>query len=159
MAYIRENSPPPPLEIKHMYRNQRRDYILSFNIIKRSVISAYQRGQKVWPYFSFTKGNKLASSRKSATLAIKCMASSAPDYLASKFTKRFNIMGQKLDIHNRYISPYLNCRVARDASIIEQWRYGSKRGYRGQRRHPPYTPYSTGNLSRVIFKTIDPKGD
>ena len=48
------------------------------------------------------------------------MAGSAPDYLASKFTKRFNIMGQKLDIHNRYIFPYLNRRVARDASITEQ---------------------------------------
>ena len=68
-------------------------------------------------------------------------------------------MGQKLDIHNRYIFPYLNRRVAREASITEQRRYGSKRGYRGQRRHPPYTPYSTGNSSRVIFKTIDPKGD
>ena len=27
-----------------------------------------------------------------------------------------------------------------------------KRGQRGQRRHPPYTPYSTGNSSRVIFR-------
>ena len=26
-------------------------------------------------------------------------------------------------------------------------------------RHPPYTPYSIGNLSRVIFKTTDPKRD
>ena len=48
------------------------------------------------------------------------MAGSAPDYLASKFTKRFNIMGRKLDIHNRYIFPYLNRRVAREASITEQ---------------------------------------
>ena len=34
----------------------------------------------------------------------------------------------------------------------------SKRGKRGQRRHPPYTLYSIGNLSRVIFKTTDPTG-
>ena len=29
----------------------------------------------------------------------------------------------------------------------------NKRGQRGQRRHPPYTPYSTDNSSRVSFKT------
>ena len=29
----------------------------------------------------------------------------------------------------------------------------------GQRRDPPYTPYSIGNSSRVIFKTTGPKGD
>ena len=29
----------------------------------------------------------------------------------------------------------------------------------GQRRHPPYTPYSIGNSSRVIFNTTDLKGD
>ena len=35
----------------------------------------------------------------------------------------------------------------------------NKRGKRGQRRHPPYTLYSIGNLSRVILKTTDPTGD
>ena len=30
--------------------------------------------------------------------------------------------------------------------------YMDKRGYRGQRRHPPYTPYSIGNSSLVIFR-------
>ena len=28
----------------------------------------------------------------------------------------------------------------------------NKRGRRGQRRHAPYTPYSIGNSSRVIFR-------
>ena len=28
----------------------------------------------------------------------------------------------------------------------------NKRGERGQRRHPPYTPYSIGYSSRVIFR-------
>ena len=30
---------------------------------------------------------------------------------------------------------------------------------KGQRGHPPYTPYSIGNSSRVIFNTTDLKGD
>ena len=30
---------------------------------------------------------------------------------------------------------------------------------RGQRGHPPHTPYSIGNSSRVIFNTTDLKGD
>ena len=42
---------------------------------------------------------KLAPSRKinlrSATLSFKCMTGSAPDYLTSKFSKRFNISGRE----------------------------------------------------------------
>ena len=34
-----------------------------------------------------------------------------------------------------------------------------KRGSRGQKMHPPYTPYFIGNSSRVIFNTTDLKGD
>ena len=33
-----------------------------------------------------------------------------------------------------------------------------KRGERGQRRHPSYTPFSIGNSSRVIFKTHGSQG-
>ena len=36
----------------------------------------------------------------------------------------------------------------------------STREDKGDRdRHPPYTPYSIGNFSRVIFNTTDLKGD
>ena len=35
----------------------------------------------------------------------------------------------------------------------------NKKGLKGQRRHPPYTPYSIGNSSRVIFKTHRSQGE
>ena len=34
-------------------------------------------------------------------------------------------MGEKLETHNRYKFPYLNWRIVREASITEQWRYGT----------------------------------
>ena len=51
----------------------------------------YQRGQKVWPYFSFMKELNWLTVEKliylrSATLAFKCMTGSAPDYLTYKMT-------------------------------------------------------------------------
>ena len=58
---------------------------------------------------------------RSATLAFKCMTGLAPDYLTSKFTiNDLTSVGGKLETHNRYIFPYLNRRVAREASITKR---------------------------------------
>ena len=40
---------------------------------------------------------------RSATLALKCMTGSAPDFLTSKFAKRFRSVGEKAETHNRHI--------------------------------------------------------
>ena len=57
---------------------------------------------------------------RSATLAFKCITGSAPDYLTSKFTNDLTSVGEKIETHNRYIFPYLNLRVVREAPITEQ---------------------------------------
>ena len=48
------------------------------------------------------------------------MTGSAPDFLTSKFAKRFRSVGEKAETHNRHIFPNLKRRVAREASIAEQ---------------------------------------
>ena len=53
------------------------------------------------------------------------------DGLSTGFFLRLNLLndltsvGEKLETRNRHIFPYLNRRVAREASITEQWRYGT----------------------------------
>ena len=50
------------------------------------------------------------------------MTGSALDYLSLRLNLLNDLtsLGQKLDTHNRYIFPYLNRRVAREAFITEQ---------------------------------------
>ena len=50
--------------------------------------------------------------------------------------------------------------VRRDGNYVTVAQFVFPRDYKGgQRGHPPYTPCSIGNSSRVIFRTADPKGD
>ena len=44
---------------------------------------------------------------------------------------------------------FVNYRLMFDSGCLFSL---NKRGRRGQRRHAPYTPYSIGNSSRVIFR-------
>ena len=52
--------------------------------------------------------------------------------------------------------PYISCSIAWKNALF--WLRSRSAEMRGQRRHPPYTPYSIGYLSRAILKTHSSHG-